>query len=100
MIPVYTDFHVPHTYNSGERGIEGEVRAINGQLQVYNGSVWQTITATTLMNDAGLEELVEWARKKMAQELEDQQLAEQFPAFAKAKENYDMIRRLVENEVA
>lgn len=100
MIPVYTDFHVPHTYNSGERGIEGEVRAINGQLQVYNGSVWQTITATTLMNDAGLEELVEWARKKMTQELEDQQLAEQFPAFAKAKENYDMIRRLVENEVA
>ena len=100
MIPVHTDFQIPYTTNGTERGIEGEVRAINGQLQVYNGSVWQTITVTTLMNYSGLEELVEWARKKMAQELEDQQLAEQFPAFAKAKENYKMIRRLVENEVA
>lgn len=100
MIPADTHLQIPYTTNGTERGIEGEVRAINGELRVYNGSMWQTITATTLMNDPGLEELVEWARKKMAQELEDQQLAEQFPAFAKAKENYEMIRRLVENEVA
>jgi hypothetical protein len=36
----------------------------------------------------------------MEQELREQALAEQFPAFARAKENYDMIRSLVENEVA
>ena len=100
MIPADTHLQIPYTTNGTERAIEGEVRAINGQLQVYNGSMWQTITATTLMNDAQINELVEWASKKMAQELEDQQLAEKFPAFAKAKENYDMIRRLVENEVA
>jgi hypothetical protein len=40
---------------------------------------------------------VEWAKQKMEQELREQQLAEQFPAFARAKENYDMIRMLVEN---
>jgi hypothetical protein len=44
--------------------------------------------------------VVEWAKQKMEQELREQALAEQFPAFARAKENYDIIRRLVENEVA
>ena len=100
MIPADTYLQIPYTCNGEERGIEGEVRAINGQLKVYNGSMWQTITATTLMDDAQINELVEWASKKMAQELEDRQLAEKCPAFAKAKENYEMIRRLVENEVA
>ena len=100
MINVQTDLNLPYTTNGEERGIEGEVRAINGELKVYNGAIWETITVTTLMNDADLDKLIEWARKKMTEELEDQQLAEKFPAFNKAKENYEMIRRLTINELA
>lgn len=100
MITADTHFTVPYTTNGDERGVEGEIRAINGEIKVYTGSAWVTITATTLMNDACLNELVEWARKKMVQELEEEQLAEKFPAFARAKENYEMIRRLTINELA
>ena len=100
MIPVHTDFQIPYTNNGTERGIEGEVRAVNGQLQVYNGSMFVPVHTTAWVDSIELGTVVEWAKQKMEQELVEQQLAEQFPAFAKAKENYDMIRRLVENEVA
>ena len=95
MIKADTYFTLPYTTNGEERGVDGEIRAINGEIKVYNGSAWVTIIATTLMNDACLLELVEWARKKMVQELEEEQLAEKFPAFAKAKENYESMRSLV-----
>ena len=100
MITADTHFTIPYTYNGEERGVEGDIRAINGEIKVYTGSAWVAITATTLMNDASLNELVEWARKKMVQELEEQQLAEKFPGFARAKENYELIKRLTINEMA
>jgi len=99
VIPVHTDFQIPYTCNGEERGVEGEVRAINGQLQVYNGSVFVPIHTTAWVDSIELGTVVEWAKQKMEQELREQALAEQFPAFAKAKENYGMIKRLVENEV-
>jgi hypothetical protein len=100
MIPVETTFQVPYTCNGNERGIEGEVRAVNGQLQVYNGSMFETIHTTAWIDDIELKTVIEWAKQKMEQERKEQSLAEQFPAFAKAKENYDMIRMLVQNEMA
>ena len=100
MIPVHTDFQIPYTNNGTERGIEGEVRVVNGQLQVYNGSMFETIHTTAWIDDIELKTVVEWAKQKMEQELREQEMAEKFPAFAKAKENYDMIRMLVQNEVA
>jgi len=100
VIPVRTDFQIPYTCNGEERGVEGEVRAINGQLKVYNGSAWEPVHTTAFVDNFELGTVVEWAKQKMEQELLEQALAEQFPAFAKAKENYDMIKRLVENEVA
>jgi len=100
MIPVQTTFQVPYTCNGTERGVEGEVRAVNGQLQVYNGAMFEPIQTTAWVDDTDLETVVEWAKQKMEQELQEQKMAEQFPAFAKAKENYETIKRLVENEVA
>lgn len=98
MIIVQTDVNVPFTYNGDERGIEGEVRAINGKLNVYNGSMWKEIRTTAFVDDFDLKTVVEWAKQKMEQELREQQLADQFPAFARAKENYEIIKQLVENE--
>jgi len=95
MIPVQTDFQIPYTTNGNERSIEGEVRAINGQLKVFDGSAWvQTVDSIDLGT------VVDWAKQKMEQELREAEMAEQFPAFANTKENYELIRRLVENEVA
>ena len=100
MILVRTDFQIPYTCNGEERGVEGEVRAINGQLKVFNGGMWEQVHTTAFVDNIELGTVVEWAKQKMAQELREQALAEQFPAFARAKENYDMIRMLVENELA
>jgi len=100
MIPVQTDFQIPYTYNGEELGVEGEVRAIRGQLKVYTGSAWTPVHTTAWVDSMELGTVVEWAKQKMEQELREQALAEQFPAFAKAKENYDMIRMLVQNEMA
>jgi hypothetical protein len=100
MIPVHVDYQVPYTSNGGERAVTGEVRAINGQLQVYNGSMFVPIHTTAWVDNIELGTVVDWVKQKMDQERRDAILAEQFPALARAKENYDMIRRLVENEVA
>jgi len=100
VIPVHTDFQIPYTCNGEERGVEGEVRAINGQLKVFNGSMWEQVHNDAWVDSIDLGTVVEWAKQKMEQELREQALAEQFPAFAKAKENYELIKRLVENEVA
>ena len=100
MIPVHVSQQIPYTSNGNERAVVGEVRAINGQLQVYDGSMFVTTHTTAWVDDIELKTVVEWAKQKMEQELREQEMAEKFPAFAKAKENYEMIRRLVENEVA
>lgn len=100
MIRVIISQGLPYTSNGTERAHEGEVRAVNGQLQVYNGAMFEPIQTSAWVDDIDLETVVDWAKQKMEQELREQALAEQFPAFAKAKDNYDMIRRLVENEVA
>ena len=99
MITVHTDFNVPYTTNSYDRAYEGEVRAVNGELQVYDGATFQTIRIAAWVDDIDLETVVEWAKQKMEKELREQALAEQFPAFAKAKENYETVKALVENEM-
>jgi hypothetical protein len=97
MIPVHVNHQIPFTSNGAERGILGEVRAINGQLQVYNGSQFIPIHTSAFVDTIELGTVVEWAKQKMEQELREQALAEQYPAFAKAKENYEMIKMLVQN---
>jgi hypothetical protein len=100
MIPVHTEFLIPYTNNGYERGIEGEVRAINGLLQVHDGSQFKPICTAARIDDYDLDTIIAWAKQTMEKEMREQELVERFPAFAKAKENYEMIRSLVENEVA
>jgi len=100
MIPVHVNHQIPFTSNGTERAVIGEVRAINGQLQVYNGSQFIPIHTSAFVDNIELGHVLEWAKQKMDQELREAMLAEKYPAFARAKENYDIIKRLVENEVA
>lgn len=97
MIPVHVNYQIPYTSNGDERAVVGEVRAINGQLQVYNGSMFVPIHTTAWVDNIELGTVVEWAKQKMEQELREQLLAEKFPAFAKAKENYEIVKALVQN---
>jgi hypothetical protein len=97
MIPVHVNYQIPYTSNGDERAVVGEVRAISGELRVYNGSMFVPIHTTAWVDNIELGTVVEWAKQKMEQELREQALAEKYPAFAKAKENYEMIKMLVQN---
>jgi hypothetical protein len=98
MIPVHVNYQIPYTSNGDERAHNGEVRAINGQLQVYNGSYFVPMHTTAWVDNIELGTVVEWCKQKMQQELREQALAERFPAFAKAKENYEIVKALVQHE--
>lgn len=67
-------------------------------LQVYDGFQWQTLSQEASISlDPTLLSVVGWAQVKMH---EEQQLAEKmkkFPALAKAHENYEIIKALVDN---
>lgn len=98
MIPVKNHLNVPFTNASRMPGNQGEVRAINGHLEVYDGYSWKQIYTTTYIDDFDLKTVVEWAKQKMEQELQEQELAEKYPAFKFAKEKYQLVKAMVENE--
>jgi hypothetical protein len=100
MIPVHVNCQIPHTSSGGERGIVGEVRAINGALQVYTGTQFIPIHISAFVDNIELGTLVEWAKQKMEEEAKLDELNKRFPAFNTAKENYELMKAMVRNEVA
>jgi hypothetical protein len=100
MIPVHVDYQVPYTNNGGERAVVGEVRAINGHLKVYDGSQFIPIHTTAWVDNIELGTVVEWAKQKMEEEAKLDELTKRFPAFNTAKENYELMKAMVRNEVA
>lgn len=82
------------------RAIDGDVRFNNGEFEVYSCGCWYTISAGT--TDITLHEqdrlALEWAREQMKKEEKDKELMERYPALKQAKEKYELIRALVENE--
>jgi hypothetical protein len=52
----------------------------------------------TLSTSSELDMVVEWAKEKMLEEERLKELCKKFPSLQKAKDNYDMIKTLVEHE--
>jgi hypothetical protein len=71
---------------SSPNPMQGAVRVINGQQEVWNGTTWMTMyggSATiNLTNRAAA--IMAWADKKMAQEHRAEELAKTKPAVADA----------------
>lgn len=97
MITVYSNLEVPYVSGNTESNVLGEVRAINGQLKVHVGGAWIDVRTTAFVDDFDLKSVVEWAKQKMEQELQEQELAEKYPAFKTAKKNYELVKAMVEN---
>lgn len=93
MIPVRTDIQIPYTYNGEERGVEGEVRAIQGQLKVYNGGAWTPVHTTAFVDNIELGTVVEWAREKRNEELMWKSLANENKAVKIALDNLEQARQ-------
>lgn len=80
----------------------GLVRYRQNRFEIYDGFAKSWIPhygeSIQLGLDARVNFVLDWAEKKMAEETREKELLEKHPALQKAKENYDIIRKLVENE--
>lgn len=81
------------------RELEGDLRINNGQLEVFAGGCWMMIdTSVNVAMTPDAQQALEWAKKKMQQEKEEEELCKKYPALKTAKDKYEMIKALVEND--
>ncbi len=75
----------------------GEIRYNNHMIEVYDGSTWRQLnqTYTNISLDPGALEAIEWARKKIAEERELEELAKQYPILEDAMRDLEVIKVLV-----
>jgi hypothetical protein len=79
--------------------LAGMVRYYNGQLEVFDGMIWHPIRKTIRVRlQDGAEESIAWARKKMQEEKELQQLIDEYPNVKDLKEKLDILVALVREE--
>lgn len=75
----------------------GEIRYNNSMIEVFDGSTWRQMnqTYTNISLDPGAHEAIEWARKKMLEERELEELAKQYPILEDAMRDLEVIKVLV-----
>jgi lipid II:glycine glycyltransferase (peptidoglycan interpeptide bridge formation enzyme) len=88
--------------------MQGAVRVINGQQEVWNGTTWMGMYggSVTINLTKRAEAIIEWADKKMAQEHRAEELAKTKPAVAdaltavnRAQEQLEIILQLTEEQL-
>ena len=74
--------------------MQGMVRVWGTDLQVFDGSMWQNIQSSyaTIDLTPEIQTLLDWARKKRAEEQEIEILATDHPAVRIAKENLNKVK--------
>lgn len=66
-------------------------------MEVYNGVAWIRISSDVEISlTPETEMILEWAREKMLEEQRIDELCRQHPGLAKARDNYEMFKRLVD----
>jgi hypothetical protein len=77
----------------------GRLRMLGNTLEVYSGSSWCPVTNGTTHVELSRDvlEIIEWARKKRAEEELLEKLAAQVPAVADLKSKLDMMIALTKD---
>lgn len=83
----------PNVYPNG--AFAGAVRYNINTLEVFDGVYWQPLSLPLTEVNFSANNVLSWARKKMLEEEKEAELIKNFPAYAKAKENLEMIKRLI-----
>jgi hypothetical protein len=84
----------------GGRELDGDVRCHDGNLQVYNYGTWTTIGNDSFevkLSPIALR-IMDWANKKMLEETRLDELCKKYPALEHAKDRYEIIKAMVEND--
>jgi hypothetical protein len=96
---------IGHTYGPytpiPQSAVPGTVWFNDNNFHVYTGSGWEKISGVDI--NIGLEpqvqDVISWAKQKMAAEQKEAELLEKYPALKSAKENYDLIKNLVKDNI-
>lgn len=96
--------HVNNGYFGGpyidqSRFDAGRLRMIGNNLEVYNGSSWCTVTNGTTHVELSSEvvELLEWAKRRRAEEARLQELMDRYPDIADLNGKLEMMIALVKD---
>ena len=75
----------------------GSLRYNGNMIETYDGSTWRQVNQnyTNISLDIGMVEAIEWARNKMAEERELEELAKQYPILEDAMRDLEVIKVLV-----
>lgn len=68
-------------------------------IEVNDGMSWKTLNQdyTTLSLTPDAEAAIDWVRKKMDEERDLEELCKRFPGLKKARDNFEMFRKLAES---
>lgn len=81
---------------------DGAVRTCKGELEYYDAKAkcWYPLPGLVANIDlhTNMNVVLNWAMKKMDEEEKLKKLAEKYPALKQAKENYEIVKALVQNE--
>lgn len=85
---------VPYVNQNSNNPMQGMMRINGSDIQVFDGSGWMNINASyaTATLDMDTLTLLEWARKKRAEEQEIETLSFDHPAVRIAKENLNKVK--------
>lgn len=69
-------------------------------IEIYDGNIWHRMPSAHSTVDLSYDarEAVTWAKKKMLEEKKLDALCEKYPGLAKARENFEVFKRMVESE--
>ena len=92
------------TYINGFNGMQGvgniRFNTSNQDMEVYDGNNWLTLYRGTAFIDLAYrtKEILQWAEKKMKEEEQLDALCEKYPGLAKARDNFEMFKKLVDTD--
>lgn len=97
-----TSEFTPYIIAVDGKPMDGVVRTNQGGLEYYDSDceVWFPLPGreTTVEIAPHYQTVLNWAMDKMLKEQQEQELMEKYPALKKAKENYETVKAMVEND--
>jgi hypothetical protein len=97
---IFTD-HLSYYNTDDAKPMDGVIRTNRGNLEYYNSDTgWCLLSAQQLKIEIAphYQMLLDWAMNKMLKEKKEEILTKKYPAFKTAKENYETVKAIVENE--
>jgi hypothetical protein len=92
-----TETPMPYIGNNG--AMAGAMRYSNGNVEVYDGSIWRMVgcmTTVSLSNHA--DSLLDWVAQKKSEEEKLTAMLEKYPSLKSAKDQYEIVKALCESD--